>query len=263
MKNTFFLASGLLLLAGLIYLQMSRRLNPSTMGSGLASEEEPTQEPGSYFRELLEGFAFVNRNLFLKIMLPFYALINFLLAILIITIPSLAVDAGSPIYYSLIYIAFFVGVLGGSVIINKLPKKGIVIALAWIFMGVSLGLFAIMPGIWLKMVAVLLMGISTGVINVLQTSLIQIITPTHLLGRVMSFLTSLSNASLPFGALIGGMLALRFPLDTVLLINAVIILVSGFVLIGLKTIRDFVFIDEDVKEKEEDAVGSSGETVQV
>ncbi|MOA20084.1 hypothetical protein D3C78_1405040 [compost metagenome] len=79
----------------------------------------------------------------------------------------------------------------------------------------------------------------------------------------MSFLTSLSNASLPFGALIGGMLALRFPLDTVLLINAVIILVSGFVLIGLKTIRDFVFIDEDVKEKEEDAVGSSGETVQV
>ncbi|MNC36868.1 enterobactin exporter EntS [compost metagenome] len=128
-------------------------------------------------------------------------------------------------------------------------------------MGISLGLFAIMHGIWLKMVAVLLMGLSTGVINVLQTSLIQVITPTNLLGRVMSFLTSLSNASLPFGALIGGMLALRFPLETVLLINAVIILISGFVLILIKTIREFVFLDED--EKETEAVGSSGETVQV
>ncbi|MNP14252.1 enterobactin exporter EntS [compost metagenome] len=260
MKNTFFLASGLLLLAGLIYLQMSKRLNPSTVGAEL--EEEPTQEPGSYFRELLEGFAFVHRNLFLKIMLPFYALINFLLAILIITIPSLAVDAGSPIYYSLIYIAFFIGVLGGSVIISKLPKKGIVIALAWIFMGLSLGLFALMHGIWLKMVAVLLMGLSTGVINVLQTSLIQIITPTNLLGRVMSFLTSLSNASLPFGALIGGMLALRFPLDKVLLFSAILILISGFVLVLIKTIREFVFTDEDEKEQDMDSVGSGGETLQ-
>ncbi|SDF19626.1 Predicted arabinose efflux permease, MFS family [Fontibacillus panacisegetis] len=259
MKNTFFLASGLLLLSGLIYLKMSRSLNPPTV----ASEEEQAQEPGSYLRELMEGFAFVNRNLFLKIMLPFYALINFLLAILIITIPSLAVDAGSPIYYSLIYIAFFMGVLGGSVIINKLPKQGIVIALAWIFMGISLGLFAIMHGIWLKMLAVLLMGLSTGVINVLQTSLIQIITPTNLLGRVMSFLTSLSNASLPFGALIGGMLALRFPLEMVLLISAILILISGIVLLLIKTIRDFVFTDEDEKENDTESAGSSGETVQV
>ncbi|MNW37325.1 enterobactin exporter EntS [compost metagenome] len=259
MKNTFFLASGLLLLSGLIYLKMSRSLNPPTV----ASEEEQVQEPGSYLRELMEGFAFVNRTLFLKIMLPFYALINFLLAILIITIPSLAVDAGSPIYYSLIYIAFFIGVLGGSVIINKLPKQGIVIALAWIFMGISLGLFAIMHGIWLKMLAVLLMGLSTGVINVLQTSLIQIITPTNLLGRVMSFLTSLSNASLPFGALVGGMLALRFPLETVLLISAILILISGFVLLLIKTIRDFVFTDEDEKENDTESAGSSGETVQV
>ncbi|MEK3902762.1 MFS transporter [Paenibacillus sp. FSL R7-0179] len=240
MKNTFFLASGLLLVSGIIYLQMNRKLTISD-----TSKKVSTIEPKSYLHDLKEGFGFVNRSTFLKIMLPFYGLINFLMAILIITIPSLAVDAGSPIYYSLIYIAFFIGVLIGSVLTNKLPKSGIVIAFAWIFMGVSLGVFASVQGIWLKMAAVLLIGISTGLINVLQTSLIQIITPNELLGRVMSFLTSLSNASLPLGALIGGILALRFPIEIVLFVSAVLILLSGILLLMIKTVREFVIQGED------------------
>ncbi|MCR8843448.1 MFS transporter [Paenibacillus sp. SC116] len=254
MNNTFFLASGLLLLAGLIYLRMSQRLTIPTL-----VKEDSAKESSSYFTELKEGFSFVKGNVIMRSMLPFYALINFLLAIVIITLPSLGVAAGSPIYYSLIYIAFFIGVISGSILTNHVPKKGFVIALAWIFMGISLCVFAIVQGIWLKMGGILLMGISTGLINVLQTSLIQISTPTNLLGRVMSFLQSISFASMPLGALIGGMLTLRYPLETVLTYSGVLIIASGLILACIKTIRTLIIQEEPNETQQQTVVAESSD----
>ncbi|WCM63690.1 MFS transporter [Paenibacillus polymyxa] len=252
MKNTFYLASGLLLLAGLTFFWMSRNLIPSNY-----MENEPAKHSGSFLLELKEGFSFVKQNVFLKIMMPFYALINFLLAMLIITIPSLAVSAGSPIYYSLIYIVFFIGMFCGSILTNYVPKKAFVIAVAWILMGISLCVFSLMQGIWLKMVAVLPMGIGSGLINVQQTAIIHIITPTKLLGRVLSFLSSISNASLPLGALVGGVLTLRFPLENVLLFSAVLIMASGLILLCIKTVRQFTIEDQTEERQKEANVGGN------
>jgi|GEM_PF-7093571 len=256
MKNTFYLASGMLFLSGLIYVQLKKQMEPEKSAGGASKGPLKIRE---YTSELVEGYRFVAGNPFLRIMLPFFALTNFSMSILIITVPSMSVSYGSPIYYSLLYIAFFVGIFVGSALINVLKKNGLMIAISWLLMGASLYLFAIVPALWMKLSAILLMGVFTGIINVLQTSLIQIITPSQLMGRVMAFLHTLSNAALPLGAFIGGILALRFELDSVLFISALVIVACGVLLLALKAVRTFQIPAETAaKEKTEDNVAGKG-----
>ncbi|WP_103996253.1 MFS transporter [Paenibacillus sp. UNC499MF] len=256
MKNTFYLASGMLFLSGLIYMQLKKQMEP---GETSGSAPRGPLKIREYSNELVEGYRFVASSPFLRIMLPFFALTNFSMSILIITVPSMSVSYGSPIYYSLLYVAFFVGIFVGSALINVLRKNGLMIAVSWLLMGASLYLFAIVPALWMKLSAILLMGIFTGIINVLQTSLIQIITPSELMGRVMAFLHTLSNAALPLGAFIGGILALRFELESVLFISALVIVACGVLLLALKAVRTFQIPSEIAgKEKTEDDLAGKG-----
>ncbi|WP_431088387.1 MFS transporter [Paenibacillus sp. 8b26] len=236
MQNTFLLASGMLFLAGVVYIRLSKQLDThSTEGT----HSEGSLTLGHYWRELKEGYTFVKRHTFLRIMLPFFALANFSMAFLIITMPSIAVDYGSPIYYSLLYISYFIGIFVGSFLVNVLKRNGLTIAAAWVATGLAIFLFSVMPQMWMKLLATLLIGAFTGIINVLQMSLIQIITPLPLLGRVIAFTNTLSNAALPLGALIGGALALRFSLPEVLFFSALTTVLSGLIMFFIKTVRQF------------------------
>ncbi|AET60710.1 Permease [Paenibacillus terrae HPL-003] len=236
MKNTFFLASAMLFLAGFVYVRLNKQIDApaveDTNGRG-------SLKLGYYLKELKEGYLFVKRHAFLRLMLPFFALTNFSMAILIITMPSIAVSYGSPIYYSLLYVAYFIGIFIGSLLVSVLKKNGITIAVSWVAMGLAIYVFSIVPEMWMKLLAALLLGIFTGIINVLQTSLIQIITPLPLLGRVASFLNTLSSAALPLGALIGGALALRFALSEVLFFSGLITALCGLIMFLVKDIRQF------------------------
>ncbi|MGW9526988.1 MFS transporter [Paenibacillus terrae] len=236
MKNTFFLASAMLFLAGFVYVRFNKQIDApaveDTNGRG-------SLKLGYYLKELKEGYLFVKRHAFLRLMLPFFALTNFSMAILIITMPSIAVSYGSPIYYSLLYVAYFIGIFIGSLLVSVLKKNGITIAVSWVAMGLAIYVFSIVPEMWMKLLAALLLGIFTGIINVLQTSLIQIITPLPLLGRVASFLNTLSSAALPLGALIGGALALRFALSEVLFFSGLITALCGLIMFLVKDIRQF------------------------
>nr|WP_262384740.1 hypothetical protein [Paenibacillus terrae] len=191
----------MLFLAGFVYIRLSKQIDAPAMED---TNGKGSLKLGYYLRELKEGYLFVKRHTFLRIMLPFFALTNFSMAILVIAMPSIAVSYGSPIYYSLLYVAYFIGIFVGSFLVSVLKKNGITIAVSWVAMGLAIYVFSLVPEMWMKLLAALLLGIFTGIINVLQTSLIQIITPLPLMGRVASFLNTLSSAALPLGALIGG-----------------------------------------------------------
>ncbi|MVO98368.1 MFS transporter [Paenibacillus lutrae] len=253
MKNTFFLASGLLFLAGAIYVRLSKQID--TRSTEPRDSGNPLQlRP--YLKELQEGYTFVKNHTFLRVMLPFFALTNFSIAILIITIPSLAVSYGSPIYYSLLYIAYFIGMFMGSFLVNVLKKSGATIAASWVAMGIAIYLFSIVPDIWMKLSAAMMLGLFTGVISVLQTSLIQIITPLPLMGRVTAFMSTMSSAALPLGALIGGALTLRFALPDVLFFSALITALCGVFMFISKGIRQF---ELPTAERSEESVVQSTE----
>ncbi|KZE72077.1 MFS transporter [Paenibacillus jamilae] len=235
MKNTFFLAGAMLFLAGFVYVRLSKQIDaPPVEDTGRSS-----LKLGYYLKQLQEGYLFVKRHTFLRIMLPFFALTNFSMAILVIAMPSIAVSYGSPIYYSLLYVAYFIGIFIGSFLVSVLKKNGITIAVSWVAMGLAIYVFSLVPEMWMKLLAALLLGIFTGIINVLQTSLIQIITPLPLLGRVTAFLNTLSSAALPLGALIGGALALRFALSEVLFLSGLITVLCGLIMFLVKDIRQY------------------------
>ncbi|MFS8215773.1 MFS transporter [Paenibacillus sp. S29] len=235
MKNTFFLAGAMLFLAGFVYVRLSKQIDaPPVEDTGRSS-----LKLGYYLKQLKEGYLFVKRHTFLRIMLPFFALTNFSMAILVIAIPSIAVSYGSPIYYSLLYVAYFIGIFIGSFLVSVLKKNGITIAVSWVAMGLAIYVFSLVPEMWMKLLAALLLGIFTGIINVLQTSLIQIITPLPILGRVTAFLNTLSSAALPLGALIGGALALRFSLSEVLFFSGLITVLCGLIMFLFKDIRQY------------------------
>ncbi|MNW27827.1 enterobactin exporter EntS [compost metagenome] len=236
MKNTFYLASGLLIFAGLVYLNLNREQQVQSE-SKAGKRERWNFKP--YWSELKEGYNFVKNHTMLRIMLPFFAMTNFSMAILIIALPSIAVSYNSPMYYSLLYIVYFVGIFLGSFLTGLLRKNGLTISISWIFMGIAIFLFSILTGMLFKLIAILLLGLSAGVINVLQISFVQIITPLPLLGRVMAFVNTLSSAALPIGALIGGLLTLHFQLNEVFMISAVITLLCGILLLSIKAVRQF------------------------
>lgn len=236
MKNTFYLAGGLLIFAGLVYLNLNRERQIQSE-SNAGKRERWNFKP--YWSELKEGYNFVKNHTMLRIMLPFFAMTNFSMAILIIALPSIAVSYNSPMYYSLLYIVYFVGIFLGSFLTGMLRKNGLTIAISWIFMGIAIFLFSILTGMLFKLIAILLLGLSAGVINVLQISFVQIITPLPLLGRVMAFVNTLSSAALPIGALIGGLLTLHFQLNEVFMISAVITLLCGILLLSIKAVRQF------------------------
>jgi MFS family permease len=243
MKNTFFLASAMLFLSGFVYVRLNKQIDSpaveDTNGRG-------SLKLGYYLKELKEGYLFVKQHTFLRIMLPFFALTNFSMEILVIAMPSIAVSYGSPIYYSLLYVAYFIGIFIGSFLVSVLKKNGITIAVSWVAMGLAIYVFSIVPEMWMKLLAALLLGVFTGIINVLQTSLIQIITPLPLLGRVTAFLNTLSSAALPLGALIGGALALRFALSEVLFFSGLITGLCGLVMFLVKDIRQFEIPSEEI-----------------
>ncbi|SFT07510.1 MFS transporter [Halolactibacillus miurensis] len=79
--------------------------------------------------------------------------------------------------------------------------------------------------------SLLLFGACSGVMNVIQMSLIQIMTPTHLMGRVMATLSTVNNIATPIGSLIGGLLLLSFDVQSIIMTSAIIfIIISGYLL---------------------------------
>lgn len=237
MNNTFFLSVGLFILASFVLFGLPRNRQPKKVQTSEASKSK------GYFSELSEGFGFIRRNAYLKFMLPFYALTNFAMALIMIIIPSLAVEYGSPFYYSLIYVVFFAGFFIGSILVNVLRKKGSTIAIFWIGLGICMALFALAPNLWLKLSAAIALGTCIGVINVMQVSFVQIITPEAILGRVSAFMSSFSSAALPLGMLVGGFMATYFASDSIFYISSTIVLASGGVLFANKSIRNFNISD--------------------
>ncbi|WP_019636819.1 MFS transporter [Paenibacillus fonticola] len=237
MHNTFFLSVGMFLLASVVLFRL-----PRTSKSSAKIPSDETNK-GKYFSELSEGFAFIRRSTYLRFMLPFYALTNFAMALIMIIVPSLAVEYGSPFYYSLIYIGFFSGFFIGSILVNILKKKGVTIAFFWVGLGACLSLFALVPSLWLKLVVTIALGICIGVINVMQISFVQIITPPAILGRVSAFMSSFSNAALPVGMLVGGLMASYLASDSIFYISSAIVVASGILLFANQSIRSFDIAD--------------------
>jgi DHA3 family macrolide efflux protein-like MFS transporter len=166
------------------------------------------------FREFVsetgEGFRWVWRQKGLRDFLVLASLINFLSTPMVVLFPfyvDLYLKAG-PRWYGFLMASISAGSVIGFILAGTLGLKGksrmVGILGAMFLYPAFFGVLAVTRSTWVALVAVLLGGITVGLINVYFMTMLQSATPTELRGRVMGLMTTLSLGLMPLGMILGG-----------------------------------------------------------
>lgn len=154
-------------------------------------------------QSLKVGIDYIRASPKLRELMFLLALINFFFfGPLLMGIPIFVDDVlkGNALELSYLQGSYESGMLLGALIngviyLNR--KRGIVILFSVFLLGSLLSLFGESRSLWQGVVILIVMGLSSSVVNIMIITLIQQETRPELLGRVMSFLIAVSNGLLP------------------------------------------------------------------
>ncbi|WP_456271822.1 MFS transporter [Bacillus sp. AK031] len=181
-----------------------------------------SDSPKNYKQELIEGFNAV-KNSFISKFLILIIFANFIFGSIQAILPAYADYRGSSAYLGFYLAALTGGILVGSLgaaILKKLPI-GVTVIIGTFF---SAFLWLASAMVEHTFVSVILFGFSfipIGYLNVNIFSILQASTPENLIGRVFSFIGSITVLSMPAGALVGGAAAKIFGAETVFLFGCI------------------------------------------
>jgi MFS family permease len=119
-----------------------------------------------------------------------------------------------------------VGSVAGALVVawlGKFRRMGLTALLVQAVYGVLIVAFGISRNVLLSEILLLLMGAAMMVVFSTVTSLVQLIAPNQMRGRVMSIYMLAFRGGMPLGSLIGGLLAARIGAPLVIQINGVLI----------------------------------------
>lgn len=114
--------------------------------------------------------------------------------------------------YGVILAAFGGGALGGGLIagaLGKIKRKGLVALLVALVMAISTALIPY-GGVASAAIWMFISGISNSITNVLLITMMQLIIPRHLMGRVIGLLMFASFGTYPISVALSGVLTNRF-----------------------------------------------------
>jgi len=205
--------AGTYLYAGVteLFIRMPTR-EPS--GEDAAREAERAElHPWRRFRlEFAEGLRYLQSNRGLLTLVAVYAVLNFLISPVLVTLPFFATDylELGPAWYGYLMAAFGLGAMLGFLTAGAFPTRGrarelavnasLVIqtlltfaALVWRAPAAELGIF-------------LVIGLTGGIMNVNIFTLVQLSVPPEFMGRVQSLLTTVCAGAMPLGMALSGFL---------------------------------------------------------
>ncbi|MCI1218975.1 MAG: MFS transporter [Bifidobacterium sp.] len=137
----------------------------------------------------------------------------------------------SAFVYSSIQIVLMVGVILGNVAVFALQhapfKAKLIIPL--LVMAGSIATLALFPSVWLTLAMILVLGFAAGIVNVTVSTTVQRFTPEHLLGRVNGALLTGTQAALPIGMALGGVIAQHVGVANVFLGGGAIAIIAALV----------------------------------
>jgi MFS family permease len=114
-----------------------------------------------------------------------------------------------------------IGALTAATVGHRLPRRA---AFTLGFFGIGLPRFAVLgldAPLWAVITVLFVGGIGAGVINPILGAVELERIPEHLRARVMSLITSMAWALIPFGGLVGGVLTEQVGISTALLVCGV------------------------------------------
>lgn len=198
---------------------------------------EDTKEVYSFSSSLKEGFKFTFKRKILNLVLPL-TIINFTFSIVLVSLPIFADQLNGPEVYGLILMAFGVGSIVGALLVNNVLKvfdfKTLVIlcffssGLAWLLM-----VYVVNESIIFTLLLITISYIFIGMINVMYTTLFQILPQEKLIGRVNTIVESLISMAMPLGSFIGGVLLTKYNVNDVMSIFGLSLFVISILYIVL------------------------------
>jgi MFS family permease len=243
-NNAYYLSGALFVIASIAFVRL---INSNLQLENTSKLNENYKKSfkdrfKNYINDIKSATTFIEKSSYLKIILPSTVLSGSIIAILIIILPAIGEKYGSAIYYSGLYVAFFIGFIVGAILTNFIKASGLYVALSWLGNGLALLILSLVNNWWLVALSLSLFGFFSGVMNVVQMSLIQIMTPSHIMGRVMATLSTINNIATPLGSIVGGLLLLQFDIKHLILGSTIVFLISSIYLLSQAT-----FVKFDVK----------------
>lgn len=176
--------------------------------------QEQIREKPSFSKELTSGLAFIKNSRGLLPLLFTATMLNFLLVPLSTLLPYyIKVDhLGGAEDLALISACFGAGALCGGLVmsITRGFKKKIAIGVLFvyiIFLGYSIIALTPTGMFWLMALGALVGSFAPPIFNVSLLTILQIVVPLQMQGRVNSVLNTLATAAMPLGMIISGPLA--------------------------------------------------------
>ncbi|MBQ0837045.1 MFS transporter [Lactiplantibacillus pentosus] len=192
-------------------------------------------------RDWYAGLAYVYHNPMLRTLILLAVIVNMVIG------PVLGLNIiwtrgtlhASAVVYSLAQALFIIGVVAGSILINFVKttfKTKLLLALttmtvavtfmALTTMTVAVTFMVLTRSIGTTLIAMMVIGMAGGFVNVSLFTLIQLKTPGELLGRVNGAMMSCTNISMPIGIALGGVITRYVGIATVFIIGSAITLVA-------------------------------------
>jgi predicted MFS family arabinose efflux permease len=188
----------------------------------------PSKSRESVLTSMKEGFLFI-RNQGTMIALIVLAFMMTLLAFpLIVFLPVFAKDVfhGGPKLYTVFLVCSGIGSICGALMVAALGKHkhmGLLVLLMLLGLGVFIGGFALSRNFVLSCVLIFVSGGLLLAVFTSITSLVQLIAPDNMRGRVISVQNVAFRGGMPVGSLVVGALVKQFTAPTVLTWNGVLL----------------------------------------
>jgi MFS family permease len=204
----------------------------------------PPAAAGSMRDQMKSGLSYVRHHGDLVALIVLAAATTFLGFAVLTFLPLFAarVFNGEATTYSLLMISSGVGSVVGALIVawlGKFPRMGLTSLVVQVVYGVLIIAFAASRVLWLSAALLFLTGAALMIVFSTVTSLVQLIAPNEMRGRVMSIYMLAFRGGMPLGSLISGYFATFIGAPLVIAVNgALLIAVAAYFLVRSRGVRE-------------------------
>ena len=204
----------------------------------------PAAAVGSMRDQMKSGLSYVRHHGDLVALIVLAAATTFLGFAVLTFLPLFAarVFEGEATTYSLLMISSGVGSVVGALIVawlGKFARMGLTSLVTQVVYGVLIIAFAMSRVLWLSSVLLFLTGAALMIVFSTVTSLVQLIAPNEMRGRVMSIYMLAFRGGMPLGSLVSGYFATFIGAPLVIGVNgALLIAVAAYFLVRSHGVRE-------------------------
>lgn len=199
------------------------------------------KEKISYFKDLQQGFIYINQHDFLKKYFIFCS-VFFVLASPAAFLTPLQVTrsfGGEVWRLSAIEVTFSIGMIIGGIFMASwggFKNRVHTMTLSSLMFGICTFALGIVPVFWIYLFFMAVTGIAMPIFNTPSTVLLQEKVEGDYLGRVFGVLTMISTSMMPLGMLVFGPIADVIKIEWLLIGTGILMFIQGFFLLGSKSL---------------------------